>query len=163
MERQKSVVMAEVMTPNMAIFTGNVHGGYLLSFLDRAAYACATRYCGSDVVTLSVDQVVFKEPIHVGNLVTCMAMVNYVGNTSMEIGMKVLAENVKTGEVRHTNTCYFTMVAIDDNFKPTPITPLTLTDPIEIRRFEEAKIRRERRLKFRQEHSERKSQEPEND
>ena len=159
MERQKSVIMAEVMTPNMANFTGNVHGGYLLSFLDRVAYACATRYCGYNVVTLSVDQVVFKEPIHVGELVTCMAMVNYVGTTSMEIGMKVLAENVKTGEVRHTNTCYFTMVAVDENVKPVAVSPLKLTDPIEKRSLAEAKLRRERRLKFRQEHLERKSNE----
>lgn len=156
MERQKTLSMSEVMTPDMANFTGNVHGGYLLSFLDKVAYACATRYCSFDVVTLSVDQVVFKEPIHVGELVTCLATVNFVGKTSMEIGMKVLSENIKTGNVRHTNTCYFTMVAIDNNFKPMPISPLTLQNDLEKRRFEEAKLRRERRLLSMQEHINRK-------
>ncbi len=144
--------MAEIMTPDKANFMGNVHGGDLLSFLDKAAYACATRYCGQNVVTLSVDQVVFKEPIHVGELVTCLATINFVGQTSMEVGMKVLAENIKTGQVRHTNTCYFTMVAIDHHFKPISVPPLHLHTALEERRYEEAKLRRERRLNSMREH-----------
>lgn len=155
--REKTVSMSEIMTPNMTNFTGNVHGGYLLSLLDRVAYACATRYCGADVVTLSVDQVFFKEPIHVGELVTCFACVNYVGKTSMEIGIKVVAENVKTGVTRHTNTCYFTMVAIDESGKPAAvIPPLPLDDDLSKRRFNEAKLRREQRLKLSREHIARK-------
>ena len=94
----------------MANFIGNVHGGDLLKMLDQVAYACASRYSGSYVVTLSVDQVMFREPIYVGELVTFAASINYVGRTSMEIGIRVEAENVQARTIRHTNSCYFTMV-----------------------------------------------------
>ena len=156
-QREKSLSMSEIMTPNMTNFTGNVHGGYLLSLLDKVAYACATRYCGLDVVTLSVDQVFFKEPIYVGEIITVLAKVNYAGTTSMEIGMKVEAENIKTRITRHTNTCYFTMVAIDDKGKPSPVPALILTADLDKRRFEEAKLRRAARLKFMSEHQMRKN------
>ena len=159
MEREKCVVIAEIMTPDMANFTGNVHGGYLLSMLDKAAYACATRYCRHNVVTFSVDQVFFKEPIHVGELVSCLATVNYVGKTSMEIGIKVIAENTKTGIKRNTNTCYFTMVAIDDTFKPCAVPPLTPHSEKEKRRFMEAELRRTRRINAMSAHKERKEKE----
>jgi acyl-CoA hydrolase len=106
------------------------------------AYVCATRYSGCATVTLSVDQILFKKPIFVGELVTFYASVNYVGKTSMEIGIRVEAENLKTGERRHTNTCYFTMVAIDAVGKPTPVNPLVLRNDIDRYRFEEAKLRR---------------------
>ena len=155
-QQNKTITMAEIMTPNMTNFSGNVHGGFLLSFLDKVAYACASRYCGLGIVTLSVDRVFFKEPIHVGDLVTCLATVNYVGNSSMEIGIKVVAENVKTGGQRHTNTSYFTMVAVDDNGKPTKVPPLILESDIDKRRFEEAEMRRKMRLAFNQEHLRRK-------
>lgn len=156
----KTIDMSEIMTPNMTNFTGNVHGGYVLSMLDKVAYACAARYCGYPCVTLSVDRVYFKEPIHVGEMVTCYASVNYVGNTSMEIGIKVVAENLKTRVSRHTNTCYFTMVAVDEQTrKPIPLPALELYNDIERRRFEEAKLRRDVRLKFYHEHEERKKRE----
>jgi acyl-CoA hydrolase len=103
--------MTFLMTPDMANFSGHVHGGAILKLLDQVAYACAARYCKNYVVTASLDQVIFKEPIKVGELVTFRANVNYVGRTSMEIGIKVIAENLTTQEVRHTNSCYFTMVA----------------------------------------------------
>ncbi|NNM60113.1 MAG: acyl-CoA thioesterase [Legionellales bacterium] len=145
------------MTPDMTNFTGNVHGGYLLSMLDKVAYACAARYTGNPCVTLSVDRVFFKEPIHVGELVTCHASVNYVGKTSLEIGIKVIAENLKTRVTRHTNTSYFTMVAVDETTrKPVTAPKLILNTDIEKRRFEEAELRRDLRLKFYQEHEERK-------
>src|SRR5574337_569269 len=111
--------MTVLMSPDMANFSGNVHGGAILKLLDQVAYACASRYSGSYVVTLSVDQVMFREPIHVGELVTFAASVNYVGKTSMEVGIRVEAEDVRARTVRHTNSCYFTMVAIDENRKPT--------------------------------------------
>lgn len=139
----RSLIMSEVMTPDKANFIGNVHGGHLMSLLDRVAYACAARYAGKHVVTLSADQVLFKEPIYVGELVICSANVNYVGNTSMEIGIRVVAENLFTGARRHTNTCYFTMVAIDDKGKPVKVKPLELRTEDERKHYEAAKIRRE--------------------
>lgn len=155
--QEKTISMSEMMTPDMANFTGNVHGGYLLSFLDKVAYACAVRYSGKQCVTLSVDGVFFKEPIHVGELISCLASVNFVGNSSMEIGIKVIAENVKTRVKRHTNTCYFTMVAIDDiTKKPTRVPALDLVNDIDKRRFEEGQLRRETRLKINKEHEARK-------
>jgi len=147
-ENRRYITMSEIMTPDMVNFHGNVHGGHILSLLDRVAYACAARYACKNVVTLSVDQVFFKEPIYVGELVTFLASVNFVGKTSMEIGIRVLAENLITGNSRHTNTCYFTMVAVDEHGKPTPAPPLTIHDEAQQRRFNEALLRKEARLKM---------------
>lgn len=144
----RSLIMSEIMTPSMVNFQGNVHGGYVLSLLDRVAYACASRYSGKRIVTLSVDQVVFREPIYVGELLICYAKVNYVGRTSMEVGIRVVSENLLTRHVRHTNTCYFTMVAVDENGKPTEISPLTINTDTQRRRFNEALIRKQARLKM---------------
>lgn len=119
--------MTVLMTPDMANFSGNVHGGTLLKYLDEVAYACASRYAGCYVVTLSVDQVIFREPIHVGELVTFLASVNYSGRTSMEVGIKVITENIRERSVRHTNSCFFTMVAVDELGKPAPIPALEPT------------------------------------
>jgi acyl-CoA hydrolase len=141
-----SITMSEIMTPNMVNFHGNVHGGYILSLLDKVAYACASRYAAQPVVTLSVDQVVFKRPIYVGELVICHAMINYVGNTSMEVGIRVIAENLLTRESRHTNSCYFTMVAVDDKGKPIKIPPLSLTTELQKRRYAAALERKQSRL-----------------
>lgn len=142
-----TIKMSILMTPEKANFSGNVHGGVILKHLDEISYACASRYCGHYVVTLSVDKVLFKHPIHVGELVTFLASVNYTGTTSMEIGIKVVAEDVIKRTVKHTNTCYFTMVAIGEDGKPTAIPELKPTDPVHIKRNEEAKIRRELRMK----------------
>ena len=148
----RTITMSEVMTPDMANFRGFVHGGHLLKLLDQVAYACGARYAGKSVVTLSVDQVFFKSPIHVGDLVTCQASVNYVGKTSMEIGIKVSAENVITRTNVHTNTCYFTMVAVDDNGKPCKVPPLSPETDREKRRYKEAEVRREWRLNYSKQH-----------
>lgn len=145
---RRYLIMSEIMTPDMVNFYGNVHGGYLLKLLDRVAYVCASRYSGKPTVTLSVDQVVFKEPIHVGELVSFYACVNYVGKTSMEVGVRVVAENFFKNETRHTTTSYFTMVAIDENGKPTPIPKLTIENATQQRRFDEALLRKEARLKI---------------
>ncbi|AJW47495.1 MULTISPECIES: acyl-CoA thioesterase [Ralstonia] len=134
--------MTVLMTPDMANFSGNVHGGHILKLLDQVAYACASRYAGRYVVTLSVDQVVFRQPIHVGELVTFLASVNYTGRTSMEIGIKVVTENIRNQVVRHTNSCYFTMVAVDDNGKPADVPPLVPANAEEKERFEAAQQRR---------------------
>lgn len=152
----REAILAEIMSPENANFGGNIHGGYLLSLLDRVAYTCAARYTRQYVVTLSVDHVTFKKPVHVGELVTFLACVNYVGRSSLEIGIKVIAENLTTGEKRHTISCFFTMVALDAQHKPVQVTPLEIRNATEKRRFEEAKLRREMKMQFIEEHETRK-------
>lgn len=139
------LAMTVLMTPDMANFSGNVHGGTVLKLLDQVAYACASRYAGSYVVTLSVDQVTFRQPIHVGELVTFLASVNYTGTTSLEVGIKVITENIQAHRLRHANSCFFTMVAVDEEGKPTAVPPLKPSTADELRRFEGAKVRRELR------------------
>ena len=133
--------MSVLMTPDMANFSGNVHGGDILKLLDQVAYSCASRYAGCYVVTLSVDHVLFKEPIRVGELVTFLASVNYVGRTSMEVGIKVVAEDIQNRSVRHTNSCYFTMVAMRDG-KPQAVPQLSIENETQRQRFEEAVLRK---------------------
>ena len=144
------LTMTVLMTPDMANFAGNVHGGTILKLLDQVAYACASRYAGRYVVTLSVDQVTFREPIHVGELVTFMASVNYTGTTSMEVGIKVMTENIQTQSTRHANSCFFTMVAVDENRQPVAVPPLVLVTDNQRRRFAAARMRRELRQEIAQ-------------
>ncbi|MGR9051565.1 MAG: acyl-CoA thioesterase [Gammaproteobacteria bacterium] len=137
--------MSVLMTPDMANFSGVVHGGSLLKLLDQVAYACAARYSKSYVVTASLDQVFFKQKIHVGELVTLLANINYVGRTSMEVGIKVIAENLRTQEKRHTNSSYFTMVAVDESGLPVEVPPLILETELEKKLFQAAQMRKEMR------------------
>ena len=146
--------MTILMTPDMANFSGNVHGGTILKYLDQVAYACASRYAGHYVVTLSVDQVVFREPIHVGELVTFLAAVNFTGRTSMEIGIKVVTEDIRKKLVRHTNNCYFTMVAVDEHGVPAEVPPLNPGTLEEKQRFVAARLRRELRQEMERRHGE---------
>jgi acyl-CoA hydrolase len=139
------LTMTVLMTPDMANFSGNVHGGTILKYLDSVAYACASRYSGSYVVTLSVDQVMFLQPIHVGELVTFLASVNYTGTSSMEVGIRVVTENIQQRLVRHANSCYFTMVAVDANRKPVPVPKLELLTLEQRIRFEKAEERKRSR------------------
>jgi uncharacterized protein (TIGR00369 family) len=139
------LTMTVLMTPDTANFTGNVHGGTILKLLDQVAYACASRYAGRYVVTLSVDQVTFRQPIHVGELVTFLASVNHTGTSSLEVGIKVVAEDIRTQAVRHVNSCFFTMVAVDDDRKPTAVPPLELTTPDQHRRWAAAIARKDLR------------------
>lgn len=143
--------MTEMMTPDLANFSGKVHGGALLRLLDLVAFSCASRYSGQYAVTLSVDQVMFKEPIHVGELLHCRATVNYVGRTSMEIGIKVEAENIRSQTVRHTNSCYFTMVAVDDDGKSVAVPQFTPETQVDKKRWRAAELRKE----LRREHAKR--------
>lgn len=145
MPRQHELAMTVLMTPDMANFSGKVHGGAILKKLDEVAYACASRYSGSYVVTLSVDQVLFKQPIHVGELVTFLASVNHVGRSSMEVGVKVVAENIRDKVIRHTNSCYLTMVAVDETGAPVEVPPLNLETPMQKLRFEKAALRKKLR------------------
>jgi acyl-CoA hydrolase len=127
----------------MANFSGKVHGGALLRLLDQVAYSCAARYAGNYVVTLSVDRVLFRDAIHVGDLVSFSASVNYTGRTSLEIGIRVDTENIRSGTRRHTNSSYFTMVAVDESGRPVAVPPLTPTTDVARRRYEAAQVRRQ--------------------
>jgi acyl-CoA hydrolase len=109
------------------------------------AYACASRYAARYVVTISVDQVMFRQPIHVGELVTFLAAVNYTGTSSMEVGIKVVAENIRTQDARHVNSCFFTMVAVDEDRRPIAVPPLQPATPEDVRRFGEAMLRKQLR------------------
>jgi acyl-CoA hydrolase len=139
---RRMLIMTVLMSPDMANFSGKVHGGALLNLLDRVAFSCASRYSRCYAVTLSVDQVVFREPIRVGELVTFRAAVNHAGRTSMEIGIRVEAEDIQTGAVRHTNSCYFTMVAVDEAGRPSPVPAFAPRTPLERKRHRAAEIRR---------------------
>ncbi len=140
--------MTVLMTPDMVNFSGKIHGGSILKLLDQVAYACASRYCASYVVTLSVDQVFFRQPIHVGELVTFHSSVNYTGRTSMEIGIKVIALDTRQRVERHVMSSFFTMVAVDENGNPTPVPGLSPQTPIEKRRFQAALDRKKLRADF---------------
>jgi acyl-CoA hydrolase len=144
------LTMTVLMTPDTANFAGNVHGGTILKLLDQVAYACASRYAGRYVVTLSVDQVMFRQPIHVGELVTFLASVNHTGTSSMEVGIKVIAEAIRDRSVRHVNSCFFTMVAVDDERRPAPVPPLQPSTPDEKRRHAAAELRRQVRREMEQ-------------
>jgi len=131
-----------LMTPELANFAGNVHGGHILRLVDQIAYACASQYAGRYCVTLSVDRVVFKVPVRVGDLVTMKAKVNHTGTTSLQVGVRVEARDLKGGEPRHTNTCYLTMVAMEDG-RPCPVPPFEPKTDDEKRRFLRAQLARE--------------------
>ena len=137
--------MTVLMTPDTANFAGNVHGGTILKLLDQVAYACASRYAGRYVVTLSVDQVMFRSPIHVGELVTFLASVNHTGSSSMEVGVKVMAEQIRSRTSRHVVSCFFTMVALDDERRPAPVPPFAPETPDERRRHADAELRKQLR------------------
>jgi acyl-CoA hydrolase len=144
--RESEAIISELMMPHHANIMGNVFGGAILSLVDRVAAVAAIRHARRPCVTVSVDKVDFREPIRVGELVTAMARVNYAGRTSMEVGVKVVAENLMTGERRHTNSCYLTYVALDDAGRPTPVLRLHPETPDEKRRHERAAKRRTARV-----------------
>ena len=142
LEDRRSLSMTVLMTPDMANFAGKVHGGTLLKFLDQVAYSCASRYAGAYAVTLSVDRVLFRDAILVGELVSFSATVNYTGRTSLEVGIRVDTENIRDGTRRHTNSSYFTMVAVDDAGNPVSVPPLVPVTELECARHQAAVARR---------------------
>lgn len=144
---KKSLVMSMLMTPELSNFSGVVHGGHLMRILDQVAYACATKYCGIDVVTVYVDSISFNSPIQIGNLVRFLSRVNYTGKSSMEVGIKVISEDIKNKTFTHTNSCYFTMVALDPYGIPIKIEKLIPQNDEDKRRYENAKKRKEYRDK----------------
>jgi len=141
--------MAELMMPHMANNMGNVFGGVILSLVDRVAAVAAMRHARRPCVTVSVDQVDFREPIYLGELVTAQAAVNFTGRTSMEVGVRIEAENLLTGRRRHTNSCYLTYVAVDERGRPTAVPPVLAESADEKRRYAAAEARRSHRVKER--------------
>jgi len=148
--RHSETVLAELMIPSYANFGGKIHGGLILSLMDKVAYVCATKHASAYCVTASIDTVDFKQSVEVGELVTLMASVNYVGYSSMVVGIRVISENVKQHSVKHTNTSYFTMVAIDDEHKPLKVPGLLLENQEQLRRFVEGKRRKELKIQHKQ-------------
>ena len=149
--------ITELMIPSYANFGGKIHGGILLSLMDKVAYACASKHASTYCVTVSVDKVEFLQPVEVGELVSLHASVNYVGRSSLIIGIRVEAQNVKLGTIKHTNSCYFTMVAKGDDDKPTQVPELILETPEEVRRCIEAMRMKEIKNKIKEEMTDTKS------
>jgi uncharacterized protein (TIGR00369 family) len=143
--------ITELMIPSYSNFGGKIHGGILLSLMDKVAYVCAAKHAGSYCVTVSVDNVDFLQPVEVGELVSLHASVNYVGRTSLVVGIKVISENVTYASVKHTNTSYFTMVAKGMDNKPREIPGLILEHREEIRRYLEAIKRKELKAVYKEE------------
>jgi len=149
--RESQTTITELMIPSYANFGGKIHGGILLSLMDKVAYACSSKHAGAYCVTVSVDRVEFLKPVEVGELVSLHASVNYVGRSSMIVGIRVEAQQVKTGTIRHTNSCYFTMVAKDDNDVPAEVPKLILEGKEQIKRFIEALRMKDIRAKTKEE------------
>src|SRR6185503_6810965 len=142
--------ITELMIPSYANFGGKIHGGILLSLMDKVAYACASKHAGTYCVTVSVDKVEFLQPVEVGELVSMKASVNYVGRSSLVVGMRVESQNVKTGIIKHTNSSFFTMVAKGDDNKPTKVPALILENDEVIKRFIESMRMKEIKAKVRE-------------
>lgn len=155
--RHSQTTITELMIPSYANFGGKIHGGIILSLMDKVAYACSTKHAATYCVTVSVERVEFLQPVEVGELVSLHASVNYVGKTSMIVGIRVEALNVKTSVVKHTNSSYFTMVAKDDNDKPTEVAPLVLENEEQVKRFIECLRMKEIRSKVKEEMNDAKS------
>ena len=149
--KSSQVVLKELMIPSYSNFGGKVHGGVILSLMDKIAYTCAASHSRAYCVTASVDSVDFVNPVEVGELVTLYGSVNYVGRSSMEVGIKVLSEDFKQGLIKHTNTSYFTMVAIDEeNRRPVAVPGLILEEELEVHRFIWGKFRRQYKRDYQQ-------------
>lgn len=148
--------LSELMVPSYANFGGKVHGGTILSMMDKVAYVCATKHAGNYCVTASIETVDFLSPVDVGDQISLYASVNYVGSSSLVVGIKVVSENIKVGTVKHTNTSYFTMVAMDENHKPVKVPALIIENKEDLRRFLEAKARKELKAENMKEYEDRK-------
>lgn len=148
--------LTELMVPSFANFGGKVHGGVILSLMDKVAYACASKHAGAYCVTVTVDGVEFLQPVEVGELLHLDATVHYVGTTSLVVGIKVTSEDIKSNAVKHTNNSFFTMVAKDDNGNPVKVPELELTTHQEMRHFVTAirrsKIKKEAQARLQQDY-----------
>jgi len=136
--KYSQTTITELMIPSYANFGGKIHGGTLLSLMDKVAYAAASKHAGTYCVTVTVDKVEFLQPVEVGDLVSMHASVNYVGRTSLVVGIRVESQNIKTGKIKHTNSSFFTMVAKGDDDKPAVVPELILETREDVKRFIEA-------------------------
>ena len=152
--RDSRITVVQQMTNADANLAGNVHGGTIMKLIDNTAAMVAARHTQKNVVTASIDQLDFHSPVFIGDLIRITASINYVGKTSMEIGVRVESENVFSGEVRHTASAYLTFVALDESLKPSEIPPVEFQTEEERRRNREASERREYRLRWRTERGE---------
>jgi uncharacterized protein (TIGR00369 family) len=146
-----SVTISELMLPSHTNFNGKIHGGYVLSLMDQIAFACASKHSGSYCVTAGIDKVDFLRPIEIGELVTMKASVNYVGNSSMVVGIRVDAENIQTGEKKHCNSSYFTLVAKNEANENVKVPGLILKTDEEVRRFVRGLTRHEMKPRYKEE------------
>jgi uncharacterized protein (TIGR00369 family) len=140
------LVLTHLMQPADANFMGNIHGGIIMKLIDEAAGACAYRFCRTKVVTAAIDRIDFHHPVQVGNLVRLHANVNFSSRTSVEVGVRVEAEDLTTGMVTHTNSAYLVFVALSDSGKPIPVPPLVPGTDEQMNWFAEAQERRRKRL-----------------
>lgn len=144
--RDSIVEMVQIVLPNDANVLGSALGGTVMHWIDIACAIAAGRHCRRPVVTISMDHLEFRNPIRVGELTIIRASVNRAFRTSMEVGAKVIAENLQTGEQRHTSSAYLTFVALDEQGRPSPVVPVVPETPEELRRWREAAERRKLRL-----------------
>ncbi|HEY9169165.1 MAG TPA: acyl-CoA thioesterase [Lutibacter sp.] len=146
------IILTELMLPSHSNFSGKIHGGFILSLMDKAAFASASKFSGHYCVTASVNRVDFLNPIEVGELVTMRASVNYVGNSSMVVGIRVESENIRTSIINHCNSSYFSMIAKDENGKSVKVPGLIISNFDALRRFlrsiKHIKMRNERKIEF---------------
>jgi acyl-CoA hydrolase len=147
---ETSLVLTHLMQPSDANFMGNIHGGVMMKLIDEAAGACAYRFCRTKVVTAAIDRIDFHIPVQVGNLVRLRANVNFAGSTSVEVGVRVEAEDLSTGMVTHANSAYLVFVALGDNGRPIPVPPLEPVTEEQKHWFAEARERRGKRLRERE-------------
>jgi acyl-CoA hydrolase len=143
--------LTELMIPSYSNFGGKIHGGVILSLMDKVAYVCAAKHANTYCVTAAIEGVDFLAPVEVGDLVSLLASVNYTGNSSLVVGIRVISENIKTRQVKHTNTSYFTMVAFGDDNKTVKVPGLILENQNQARRFYKALRRKELKTKYKQE------------
>lgn len=144
---EATAVLSQVMMPKDASHYGNIHGGVIMKLIDEVAFVVASRHSRRNVVTASIDSLSFKNPVHTGDVVILKAQINYVGTTSMEIEVNVTTERLKTGQILPVATAYLTMVALDEEGHPVEVPQLVPQTEEEKRKYEEAKLRREERLK----------------
>ncbi|SRR5579875_742079 len=145
---ESALVTTHLMMPQDANIQGNVYGGTIMKLMDEIAGVVASLHARKNVVTASIDQMSFYAPVYIGNLLILKAAVNYVGRTSMEIGVRIEAKSLQTGEVVHTGSSYLTFVALDESGNPTEVPDVIPETPMEKRRYEEGMERRSSRLKM---------------
>ena len=143
---ETSLVLTHLMQPADANYLGNIHGGIIMKLIDEAAGACAFRFCRTNIVTAAIDRIDFHHPVHIGNLVRLLANVNFTGSTSVEVGVRVEAEDLRTGMVTHTNSAYLVFVALSGSGRPMPVPRLTPQTDEQRLWYEKAAERRRKRL-----------------